>query len=171
MRDLLLNRWVIMAIGLLVIFAALFGRDIYEQSTDAARGYLGTTDKPLDVLPYEVVGATVRAARTHNEPANLSVSDIKIETRSVGVSILSARLSNTVAGNDYPNVAVVLKGPDGKVQRTVEFTPSQYEHAAVLAAGEERIRFNLALNATEGRMSAHATYPAPSPRAGAPAPP
>lgn len=161
MMAVLLNRWFILAVLLLAGTGAIFGRDVFEQSTDAARGLLGGSDDRSSGLSPDLFRAKVRSGLSRNDTAQLSVSEVKLESRATGRVVMSARLASSVSGNDYPNLVVELKAASGEVIRSIELLPSQYEHAAGLT--DEHIRFNVELRAGESRVAAHLVYPTAPP--------
>jgi hypothetical protein len=157
MLPLFINRWVLIALVVLTALLAFFWHDLVEQSGDSMHGFLSSTVVHDEVSASDLEHAHVRYGRKHNDPAQIEVSDIQFESRSVGQSIVSARMISSVDGNDYPHLLVVMSAEDGHALRTVDLAPSEYEHGS--APSDERVRFNVEVQDGERRIRAHASYP------------
>ena len=160
------NRWVLMTLLVASILPAFFARIAWEQYGDRARTMIGSTDEPRDVALADLAAAKVRYGQPRNDSSQIVLTDVKFETRSAGLTVIGAHLLTTVAGNDYPNLVVDIKSSDATLLRTLELTPSQYEHGTTLT--DEHIRFSVELRSGEARIAAHPSYPLPAPPSSAP---
>lgn len=157
MTPSLFNRWLFMA-GLVLIGAFFFWwADISEQSSDGLQGVVSHHALPAEVQVDDIDRFRSLHSGIQADESKLELSDVRLEARKAGVVTASAHLTSMSSGMPYPHLVVVLSGADGQALRSIDLSPSQYEHGSALS--DERVRFKFDFRAAERGLEAHASYP------------
>ena len=160
MGSVVFTRWFFIFALTLAGVAGFFWRDIAEQSSDDLHHAFFDADQPVEVSSDDVARYLVRTAPAQSKPdAPLGVSDIRLESRSAGKVIASARLKLSPATGTYPHLIIELSEAAGRKGRSLDLSPSEYEHGIGLA--DERVRFKFDPRPGEEHLVVRAAYPNP----------